>query len=83
MSSDISWTYFRALPRNNPLSIVMGARIILSGMLDKLYVEAAGSMPASFIIRGLGTSLVIREIAEEEVLEDKNCSLLGERDTTQ
>lgn len=60
----------------------MGAKIILPGMLDKLYVEAAGSMPDSLIIRGFGTSTIIRGIAEEEELEGKNCSLLGVRDVT-
>lgn len=41
MSSDNFWPYFRALPRNNPLSIAMGARIIHLSMLDKLDLEAA------------------------------------------
>lgn len=61
MSSHISCTYFRTFPRNNPLSIVMGARIIHSGMLDKLYVETANWPYATFlIIRWFGSYCGLR-----------------------
>lgn len=75
MSSDISWPYFRALPRNNPLSIVMGARIIHLSMLDKLYLEAA-SWSHALVLNNKRVWYLLR-IAEEGELEERNWSLLG------
>ena len=58
----------------------MGARIIHSDMLDKLYVEAATWPHATFLNNK--TVWFLLWIVEEEELKGKNCSLLGERDMT-
>lgn len=76
MSSVIFWSYFRALPRNNPLSIMMGARTIHPGMLDKLYLETAMWLHA-MLLKNKRVGYLLNT-AEERELESKNCSLCRE-----
>lgn len=81
MSSDIFWPCFRVLPGNNPLSIMMGARIIHSCMLDKLYLEDATWLQAT-LLNNKRVWYLLKTVGEGK-LEGKNCRLLGEEDMTQ
>lgn len=81
MSSDIFWPCFRVLPGNNPLSIMMGARIIHSRMLDKLYLEDATWLHAT-LLNNKRVWYLLKTVGEGK-LEGKNCRLLGEEDRTQ
>ena len=55
MSSDIFWSHFRVLPRNNPLSLIMGARITHRACeINSTWKLQHGFLPCSLITRGLG-----------------------------